>query len=149
MVLIKEIHKKKNSEEIVCIALREPGIAVVATGPPACIRILYFRAMANQLLENFYAFPLDENDLINASYQAELEDFIAQIITEKPEVKGIIIYTSCPEVLSGMSYERIIKEIFQKYGKKVRVFKRGPLEKRIKPPKEKLKEIFNDFKEND
>ena len=147
-MMIEKTNNKNSFDELVAIALGKPEIYVVAVGSPGCTRVLFFRAMRESLLERFYSFNLTALDVISGNYQDKLIDYIAEIKNEKPGIKGLIIYTSCSEIITGMKFEKVIYDVYQKHKLRVKIFNRGPLAKRKDLPRKKIKEILSELDEH-
>ncbi|NCC80815.1 MAG: hypothetical protein EOM04_00880 [Clostridia bacterium] len=146
--MIEKTINKNSFDELVTIALSKPNICVVAVGPPGCTRVLFFRAMRANLLKRYYSFNISALDIITGDYQKKLKEFITEINKSNPEIEGIIIYTSCSEIITGMKFEKVINDIYQKHRLRVKIFNRGPLAKRKELPRKIIKEILSEFDEH-
>jgi len=146
-MIIEKTVKKNSFDELIALALSKPNIYVIAIGPPGCIRVLFFRAMRANLLNKFFAYAINELDVISGDYQKKVSDYIIKIKEDKPEMKGLIIYTSCSEIITGMNFDKVIYDIYKRCRLKVKIFNRGPLAKRKELPRKKIKEILKEFDE--
>lgn len=142
----KRAHLKNSCGEIINLALSIPGINVLAVGPEACLRVLYFRASRENLLDRLTMLTTSRIDSTMGLQTKLVESALEQIIAEeKDSVKAIIVYVSCIELLMASDFGPVLKSIELKYNIPVRLFKRGPLSKRRLLPKERLSIIFSEI----
>ncbi|MCR6546925.1 hypothetical protein [Dehalobacterium formicoaceticum] len=146
-MLEKTLVQKDSFNELIELALSKKGIYVLSIGPPGCLRVLFFRAMRAELLEQYFSFAIKPIDVISASYEDRLIEHISKMISEKREMRGLILYLSCSEILTGMKFEKTQRAILEKYNMPVYVFKRGPFAKRTGAPREKMKELISKINE--
>lgn len=147
-MLEKTIDKRDSFDELIELPLKQEGICVIAIGPPSCLRVLYFRAKRAGLLKQFFAYALDPIDVISAAYEEELIEFIQEIIEAEADLRGIVLYLSCAEILTGMSFAKTQRKIREKYELPVHVLKRGPLVKRLNKPRKMMEEILKQIDEH-
>ena len=134
--------QKESFNELIELPLRKESIFVLSIGPPSCLRVLFFRAMRAGLLEQYFSFALNPIDVITASYEDRLIEHISKIISEKPKMRGLILYLSCSDILTGIKFEKTQRVIGEKYNIPVHILNRGPLAKRRGKPREKMKELI-------
>lgn len=143
----KTIGPINGNNETIGMALEKEGVYVVGIGPPSCLRILYFRAMKSNLLNKFIMFPLQSIDVISGSYENRLIDTIESMINELKDVKGIILYLSCSEILTGMKFDKTINKFKNDYNIPIEILMRGPLVRRKDTPKNRMQELIRNIDE--
>lgn len=121
--------------------LAHPGIALAAVGSPACVRSLYLIAKEINRTDFLFWRSLSERDYSLGRNGQAIQACI-QEAAAYPEVKGVIVYASCMDILTGWDVERAIAQAENPRKIPVEVLYRGPLAKRRRPPLEKLQEIW-------
>ncbi len=125
---------------------REPGIALAASGSPACLRTLYFQAKrAGKLPYYFWTAPSARDYSLNRQGTAILETI--KQAADTCGIRGVIFYASCLEVLTVWDFESELKRIASGLGAPVRILYRGPLVKRLSSPAKDLEAILTDWAE--
>ncbi|MEL7566456.1 MAG: nitrogenase component 1 [Dehalobacterium sp.] len=117
-----------------------PDTLVIAVGPPACIRILYFRALECGKLSKLKLMPISSLDYTFGDYPIKIKSVIENVL-EKNCCKGVILYISCPDLLSQTDFEKMLSEVENPRGIPLEIFKRGPMEKRKNKPSQRLNMI--------
>ncbi|OXS26124.1 MAG: hypothetical protein BI182_00230 [Acetobacterium sp. MES1] len=117
-----------------------PDTLVVAIGPPACIRILYFRALECGHLSKLKLIPIGALDYTFGDYLKKIKGAIAAAL-QKTCYQGIILYVSCPDLLCQTDFDRMVQELDNPQQIPVEIFKRGPMEKRKTSPSQRLDKI--------
>ena len=117
-----------------------PDTLVVAIGPPACIRILYFRALECGHLSKLKLIPISSLDYTFGDYLEKIKG-VVEAALRKACHQGIILYVSCPDLLSQTDFDRMIQELDNPRRIPVEIFKRGPMEKRKTSPSQRLDKI--------
>ncbi|WP_195267417.1 nitrogenase component 1 [Eubacterium sp. 1001713B170207_170306_E7] len=120
------------------------GVRVLAVGPPACLRILYFRAMEKEALCRLRLCPVSRLEYTLGSYAHRVRGMIEELLMTQG-TKGVVLYVSCPDLLIQTDFEALISEADNPYNVPVAVFRRGPMEKRKKKSVERLEEIIQGF----
>lgn len=134
--------QKDSFNELIEMALGKNGVYVLSIGPSSCLRVLYFRAMRAGLLERYFSFSLNPMDVICASYEERIIEHISKVMLEAEEVRGLVLYLSCSEILTGMKFEKTQRLIQERFNIPVQILNRGPLAKRTGKPREKMKELL-------
>lgn len=111
-------------------------IVVVAAGPPACLRLLYFQALKRNGLNRLFLCPLQREDYALGSTDKVIGRCVQAAFCG---ARAVVLYLSCADLLSGFDYETAVREIG---GAPIFVFRRGPLQKRKCKPIQRLTEIF-------
>ncbi|URN83579.1 hypothetical protein [Acetobacterium wieringae] len=117
-----------------------PDTLVVAIGPPACIRILYFRALECGHLSKLKLIPISALDYTFGDYLEKIKGVVAAAL-QKTCYQGIILYVSCPDLLCQTDFDRMVQELDNPRQIPVEIFKRGPMEKRKTSPSQRLDKI--------
>lgn len=117
-----------------------PDTLVVAIGPPTCIRILYFRALECGHLSKLKLIPISSLDYTFGDYLEKIKG-VVEAALRKACHQGIILYVSCPDLLSQTDFDRMIQELDNPRRIPVEIFKRGPMEKRKTSPSQRLDKI--------
>lgn len=130
--------------ELVNLALCVPGIDVLAVGPSACSKVLYFRACKKGLNERLFLLTVSSVDFAAGKHLEKLED-VLEGITALHRSRAIIIYITCSDIIAGSDFAGIAGRMESKYGIPMKVFERGPLSRRRTLPKERLCDIFVDL----
>lgn len=139
----KRAHFKNSCDEVINIALSVPGIHVLAVGPEACLRVLYFRALRGALLNRLKMLTISRVDSAIGVQTRLVESALQQIVAEeKDSVKAIIVYISCSDLLMASDFDSVLKYLELKFGIPIKLFRRGPLSKRRILPKDRLDQIF-------
>ncbi|MBZ4655012.1 MAG: hypothetical protein JG781_2369 [Peptococcaceae bacterium] len=139
----KKAFQKESCEEIINIALCIPGIHVLGVGPESCLRVLYFRALKQGQNDRFHMLGISNDDMVTGKHIDLTKIALQEIMSYKSDnVKAVIIYLSCSDILQGSNLENVISVIEKKYQRPVRLLKRGPLTKRRILPKERLGNLF-------
>lgn len=126
--------------------LNEEGLALVAAGSLACVRILYFRAYRLGKLKNFFGCPVNAREYGMGLQGTKLRKCIGKAL-EMEGVRGVIVYASCMEVLTLWDFQKELEQVSNPHKIPVKILYRGPLVKRRKPPAESLRRIFMEIQE--
>ena len=121
--------------------LKVPGIALVAAGTPACLI-----ACMIQRQESIHWIVLFLCQISSVEYslgkQGKKIWEAVELAANTEGIRGVIIYSSCMEVLTMWDFQREKKKIQCKVP--VEILYRGPLVKRLATPLEELKMILTD-----
>jgi hypothetical protein len=117
-----------------------PDTLVVAIGPPTCIRILYFRALECGQLSKLKLIPISSLDYTFGDYPEKTKG-VVEAALQKNCHQGIILYVSCPDLLSQTDFDTMIRGLDNPQQIPVEIFKRGPMEKRKTGPTQRLDKI--------
>ena len=79
------------------------GVRVLAVGPPACLRILYFRAMEKEALSRLRLCPVSRLEYTLGSYAPRVRGMIEELVMTSG-TKGVVLYVSCPDLLTQTDY---------------------------------------------
>lgn len=114
-----------------------PDTLVVGIGPPTCIRILYFRALECGQLSKLKLIPICALDYTFGDYLEKIKG-VVEAELQRACHRGIILYVSCPDLLSQTDFDRLIQSLDNPQEIPVEIFKRGPMEKRKSNPSQRL-----------
>lgn len=117
-----------------------PDTLVVAIGPPTCIRILYFRALECGHLSKLKLIPISSLNYTFGDYMEKIKG-VVEAALRKACHQGIILYVSCPDLLSQTDFDTMIEGLDNPHQIPVEIFKRGPMEKRKTSPSQRLDKI--------
>ena len=145
-MLVKSENKEHLCLSLVGEILSEPGMGLVVVGPACCLRLQYFRARQDGCLKNFFMFQLDSLDIALHSHIPRLKKMLGSIVMASPEIKGLILYLSCGDVLSGTDYRRLCREVELGSGVLVRAVTRGPLGKRKSSTRDRVKQALEEIR---
>ena len=120
--------------------LKVPGIALVAAGTPACLISLYDSAERINTLDRLFLCQISPVEYSLGKQGKKIWQAVEQAANTEG-IRGVIIYSSCMEVLTMWDFQRERKKIQCKVP--VEILYRGPLVKRLVAPLEELKLIFN------
>lgn len=143
--MIEKALSKTISMEHIHFALKTPGVYVVAIGTPSCLRTLYFRALKINSLSHLSFVSPSASDFATQKSVAVTEQHIHTLMQQTEEIAGIILYLSCLDIILNTDYDELVQNIKQRYNIPVKIFRRGPLEKRIKNPRETMEQILNEL----
>lgn len=123
---------------------REPGIALVASGSPACLRTLYFQAKHSKKLPFFFWSAPTAKDYSLGCQNKIILDTIRQA-ANTCGVRGVIFYASCLEVITMWDFERNLRQLIPFLRVPVRILYRGPLVKRLTSPVKNLENTLKNW----
>lgn len=124
---------------------RHEGIALAAVGSAACIRSLCRTAWEMGRERFLFAKVLSQRDYSLGKNLPAIAACVQEALSSR-EVKGVIVYASCMDILTGWDAQRILAQSADSGGKPVEILDRGPLAKRRNPPLRKLQKIWDDWK---
>ncbi|WP_138002810.1 nitrogenase component 1 [Robinsoniella peoriensis] len=127
--------------------LKEKGLALVAAGSLACVRILYFRACKLGKLQQFFGCPVTAREYGMGMQGRKLRNCIGKAL-KMEGIRGVIVYASCMEVLTLWDFQKELEQVSNPHNIPVKILYRGPLVKRRKPPAESLRRILAEIEEN-
>lgn len=127
--------------------LKEKGLALVAAGSLACVRILYFRACKLGKLQQFFGCPVTAREYGMGMQGRKLRNCIGKAL-KMEGIRGVIVYASCMEVLTLWDFQKELEQVSNPHNIPVKILYRGPLVKRRKPPAESLRRILSEIEEN-
>lgn len=125
--------------------LKEDGLALVAAGSLACVRILYFRAYRLGKLQKFFGCPVNAREYGLGKQGGKLRKCIGKAL-EMEGIRGVIVYASCMEVLTLWDFEKELELVDNPLNIPVKILYRGPLVKRRKPVAESLRRILSEIR---
>ena len=120
--------------------LKVPGIALVAVGTPACLTTLYDSAVRINTLDRLFLCEISPVEYSLGKQGKKIWKAVEQA-SNTEEIRGVIIYPSCMEVLTMWDFSREKKRMQCKVP--VEILYRGPLVKRLVTPLEELRRIFD------
>lgn len=127
--------------------LKEKGLALVAAGSLACVRILYFRACKLGKLQQFFGCPVTAREYGMEMQGRKLRNCIGKAL-KMEGIRGVIVYASCMEVLTLWDFQKELEQVTNPHNIPVKILYRGPLVKRRKPPAESLRRILAEIEKN-
>lgn len=123
---------------------RHEGIALAAVGSDACIRGLCRTARQMGRMDFLFARVLSQRDYSLGKNVSAVAACVQEALSRR-EVKGVIVYASCMDILTGWDVERALAQAGDLSGKPIEVLYRGPLARRKKPPLPRLQKIWADW----
>lgn len=139
----KQAHRKESCGSLINTVLCIPGVHVLAVGPESCLRVIYFRALRQQQHSRLLLQPVYNKDLISNQHLDGTSIALQKMITDNNnDVKAVIIYISCCDILLGNDFGSTINCLEKQYQLPIKLFLRGPLAKRRVLPKERLSSLF-------
>lgn len=126
--------------------LKEDGLALVAAGSLACVRILYFLAYRLGKLQKFFGCPVNAREYGMGKQSGKLRKCIGKAL-EMEGIRGVIVYASCMEVLTRWDFEKELELVANPLNIPVKILYRGPLVKRRKPVAESLRRILGEIRD--
>lgn len=126
--------------------LKEDGLALVAAGSLACVRILYFLAYRLGKLQKFFGCPVNAREYGMGKQGGKLRKCIGKAL-EMEGIRGVIVYASCMEVLTLWDFEKELELVANPLNIPVKILYRGPLVKRRKPVAESLRRILSEIRD--
>lgn len=127
--------------------LKKKGLALVAAGSLACVRILYFRACKLGKLQQFFGCPVTAREYGMGMQGRKLRNCIGKAL-KMEGIRGVIVYASCMEVLTLWDFQKELEQVSNPHNIPVKILYRGPLVKRRKPPAESLRRILAEIEKN-
>ena len=128
--------------------LQIPRNIIISIGPVGCLNVLYNESVRENKNEKLYIFLVNEIEMLSGEHINNLEKSLIEIINEKyKEIDSITIYKTCGDMLMCSDFNLLIKRIKKEYGIIVKVLERGPISKRKILPKERLKNLLTELKE--
>lgn len=124
--------------------LTTPGIALAATGSAGCIRSIYLTAKKLHRLSFLYAQALSLADYSLGRNEHTMRQCIEAAVNH-PDVRGVIAYASCLDLLSYWQEDNIMTNINNPRHIPVAILYRGPLIKRQLSPIQQLEKIYKKF----
>ncbi|MST82911.1 hypothetical protein FYJ60_11425 [Lachnospiraceae bacterium Oil+RF-744-WCA-WT-13] len=116
-------------------------IVLAAAGSLTCIRALYKNAVRANALERFAYCVVSDTEYAAGTAEKKIVQMLNKVLRER-KPGGIILYTSCTEIITKMDYDRI-KEALSNPGKiPVEVLYRGPMVKRFRNVRKDLNDIL-------
>lgn len=132
--------------ELVNLALCVPELYVLAVGPSACSKVLYYRAYKKGLNERLFLLAVSSADFATGQHLHKLEEMLEWLaVSHRP--RAIIIYMTCGDLLAGSDFTDLTVRMRDKYAIPVKPFERGPLSRRRGLPRERLSGILVDLLE--
>lgn len=121
------------------------GVAVAAVGSAACIGGLYRTAVEMGRTDFLFAKALSQRDYSLGKNLPAIAACVQEAISCEA-VKGVIVYASCMDILTGGDVERAAASADNPRGVPIEVLHRGPLAKRVNPPLPRLQKIWESWK---
>lgn len=140
---IQSLDLLRLEESVAAPILETEGIALVAAGSLICLRSLYLEAQRKGALKRFYPCMMTENDYVLGN--SEKIKAMLEMAAAAEDIRGIVFYVSCLEVISGMDLEEVLRKADNPKGKPVRILQRGPMVKRRKKPREERDSILKEL----
>lgn len=124
---------------------KTPNVGLLALGSAACIRTIYLSAWNMQCLNRFAYVQMEPRDY--ALGNTEKFKSSLQKMVDSCQIGGIIVYTSCMEIITSMNLELLVSEIQNPKEIPIKIFYRGPMVSRRRNPSENLKNILSSLKD--
>lgn len=129
-----------------CVVLPEKifaaeDIVLVAAGSLTCIRALYKNAVKADALERFAYCVISDTEYAAGTAEKKMVQLLNKVLRER-KPGGIILYTSCTEIITKMDYDRIKEELSNPGKIPVEVLYRGPMVKRFRNVRKDLNDIL-------
>ncbi len=140
VVKIENLYEEGGMEAAKAI-LRKEGIALVAVGSSACVRSLYFTAKEMGRLDVLFWRVLTRQDYSLGKQEGAIQKCVQEALT-RLDIRGVIVYASCMDILTGLDADAIMAEIDNPKEIPVEILYRGPLAKRKCPPIKTLEWIW-------
>ena len=121
--------------------LSRPGVAILATGADSCTRMVYNAASALGAEDRFFHCALTREDYTLGTAGDKIQARLRKILT-LPNVKAVVIYASCLDILTQTDFSSLIAELENERGIPITAFLRGPLVTRTVKPQERLKQLM-------
>lgn len=139
----KQARRKECCGSLINTVLCIPEVHVLAVGPESCLRVIYFRALRQQQHSRLLLQPVYNKDLITNQHLDGTKMALQKMLTDNNnDVKAIIIYISCSDILLGNDFGSIINCLEKQYQLPIKLFLRGPLAKRRVLPIERLSSLY-------
>lgn len=138
----KALLKQITATEHIQRALAVDGVHVIAVGSPACLRTLYFRACQTGFPQNLSLILPSASDFAQQHTLSLIEQHIHTLMAKKYPITGFILYLSCLDILLSTDYDELIQTVEKQYSVPMKIFRRGPLEKRVANPQKTLDSIL-------
>lgn len=138
---------QETDEGTVSAALfKRSDVAVVAIGPAACLRHLYFLAMRLQALEQLHLCCLTTREYALGNFRTKVRERLDRVLAEQT-VRGILVYGTCADILMQVDFEELLAGLENPAGIPVKIFCRGPLEKRKMPAVKRLQILYQELED--
>lgn len=137
--------EKEPCMEIINTALGYPKVHVLAVGPESCLRTLYFRAMHENQNSKLHFIEVTAQEMAMASHLPYVEEVLNRILHNNAEIKGVLIYVSCGDLISGTYYDEMISCVGGRRGVSIKSFIRGPLTRRRTKPRDRLYDLLDEM----
>lgn len=133
-----------NSMGVVAKILSQEQVAMIAVGSQACVNSIFHVALGLGANERLFARALR-----NREYALGKNTTIVRALLEEalqlPNIRGIIIYCSCLDVLANWNESEILADINNPLNTPIAFLYRGPLVKRKCMPSVALNKIWNQW----
>ena len=120
--------------------LESESLSILAVGPAACLRELYFQARELRRLSKVTFVELSQEQYALGDYTDVIETALSQMVND-PAVRAVSIYTSCLDVLLQTDFDSIITNVPNPRHVPILPFRRGPMVKRMESPLENAQAI--------
>lgn len=120
---------------------KRKDILLFAAGSLPCVRTLYFRAIADDALQQLVICPISQREYAAGSYLHKLAVRLSQAL-DRTGLSAVIFYASCAELLTGCDFDLLLKEVDNPQGIPIHILRRGPLNARTRSPGSDLDKIL-------
>lgn len=121
--------------------LLQDGIMLVAVGSMACISSVMHVAEQLDATDKLYVKGLSAKEYALGKNTVFIAELLEKAI-RNPVTKGIIVYSSCLDILTGWEEEEILEKVNNTKNTPIEFLYRGPLAKRKKPVRTALNSIW-------
>lgn len=141
--VVEQLDLSVKSESMAAAIFESEGTALVAAGSVMCLRSLYVEARRKNALERFFPCIMTEGDY--AVGEREKMKCTLEKAVSLSHIRRVVLYISCPDVISGIDFAGLLREIDNPREAPIRILQRGPMVKRRKSPKEEMDKILREF----
>ena len=125
---------------------KRSDVAVVAIGPASCLRHLYFLAIRLQALEQLHLCCITPREYALGNFRTKVRERLDRVLGEQT-VGGILVYGTCADILMQVDFEELLAGLENPAGIPVKIFCRGPLEKRKMPAVKRLQILYQELED--
>lgn len=123
-----------------------PGVTVIGVGPASCLRHLYLVAMRRNAQKELRLCCITDREYALGRFRTKIRNALQQAL-EEDTASGILLYGTCADVLMQVDFEEIIAAVENPRKISIKIFRRGPLEKRKMPGEKRLRLLLQELRE--
>ncbi|MDR1138052.1 MAG: hypothetical protein LBK91_06995 [Synergistaceae bacterium] len=117
---------------------------IIAAGPASCLRYVYFTALGKRALKQLVLCRITQIEYALGRSRAKILDTIRETL-RSGGARGILLYVSCADIMTGVDFEDIVSKVDNPLNIPVKIFRRGPMEKRKEPAIKRLRLLLDDI----